>query len=146
MITQATLDLLDASLRTEEQRYRSYPYKDRYKLFNHWIRIDPDWSDQKFAQIPPSISWSQPYKFADHPNFEQLITSEDIGIYLMFVRPTNMLDDMPQQVMYVGISGERGSERPLKERLMDYFYLSKMPLRSNIETMLQLYYSNRPLS
>lgn len=141
MIKQATLDLLDADLRSHVSRYKSYPYNDRYKLFSHFIKVDPDWSDKKYSQIT-GFNWSQPFRFADHPNFEQIINSNLIGIYVMYVRPANLLLDMPQHVMYVGISGEKGSARPLQDRLMDYFYIEKIKLRENIHQFLQLYYEH----
>jgi hypothetical protein len=141
MITQATLDLLDADLRAESNRYNNYPFKDRHKIFSHAIRIDPFWSNQKNAQIT-ALNWSAQYRYADHPNFEQIINTNDIGVYVMYVRPQNLVIDMPQYVMYVGISGEHGSARPLKERLMDYFYISKLKLRNNVHQMLQMYYDH----
>ncbi len=138
-VKQKTLDILDASLRTDYKRYHAYPYLDRFKIFSHNIKIDPHWSDQKFKDIPTNFKWSQPYRFADYPDFETIILTNDIGIYMMYVCPHNMIDDMPKHAMYVGISGEHGSARPLKERLMDYFSLPKMKLRQNIHTMLQMY-------
>lgn len=141
MIKQATLDLLDADLRSGYERYQSYPFEDRHKLFLHEIKIDPYWADLKFSEII-HIDWSTPYKYAETPNFEKIIDSDKIGIYLMYVRPQNMLLEMPRHVMYVGISGEAGSERPLRERLMDYYYISKIKLRRNIHKMLQMYYNH----
>lgn len=141
MIKQATLDLLDADLRKDVRRYNRYPFKDRHKIFSHTVRIDPYWSNKKFRQLR-ALSWSNDFKFSDHPNFEQIINSNDIGIYIMYVRPKNLVMEMPRHVMYVGISGEHGSARPLKERLMDYFYISEIKLRENIHTMLQLYYDH----
>ncbi len=141
MITQATLDLLDADIRNDVARYNSYPFKDRHKLYSHSIRIDPFWSNSKTAEIKPLI-WSEYYKYSEHPNFEKIIKTNDIGIYIMYVRPEHLLLEMPQHVMYVGISGEHGSARPLKERLMDYFLISKIKLRNNIHMMLQLYYDH----
>src|SRR5438034_1347998 len=117
MIKQATLDLLDADLRKDVERYNKYPFKDRHKIFSHSIRIDPFWSNKKFSHIT-TLTWSDHFKFSEHPNFEKIIKSDDIGVYIMYVRPTELILDMPQYVMYVGISGEDGSARPLKERLM----------------------------
>ncbi len=141
MIKQGTLDLLDADLRTSLNRYNSHTYTDRYKLFSHNIRVDPSWSDTKYSQIT-GFNWSQPFRYADHPNFESIIPTDDIGLYVMYVRPTNTILDMPQFVMYVGISGEHGSQRPLKERLMDYFYIEKLKFRNNVHQLLQMYYEH----
>ncbi|SFQ07455.1 hypothetical protein [Parafilimonas terrae] len=141
MITQATLDLLDADIRKDVRRYNRMPFKDRHKIFSHEIRIDPYWCNKKFQQIPV-LNWSADFKFSSHPDFQQIITTNDIGVYIMYVKPVNLLIDMPQYVMYVGISGENGSARPLRDRLMDYFYISKIKLRNNIHTMLQLYYDH----
>ncbi len=141
VIKQKTLDLLDASLRKDMSRYDSYPYKDRYKIFTHDIRIDPSWCEKKYNEVP-KLSWQGPHKFSDMPNFEDIIKGNEIGIYIMYVRPNLLIEDMPQHMMYVGISGEHGSSRPLKDRLKDYFNINKIKLRENIHTMLQLYYEN----
>lgn len=141
MITQATLDLLDADLRAKATHYKDLPFDDRQKLFTHPIRIDPYRSEEKYPKIP-KLKWSKKYKFSDHPNFERIITSKQIGIYVMYIRPPNLINDMPQFVMYVGISGENGSGRPLRERLMDYFQISKLKIRTNVHKMLQLYYEH----
>lgn len=141
MIKQSTYDLLDASLRRDVDRYKGYPYKDRYKIFSHNIKVDPYWCEKKYVEIP-KLEWVGPFKYSDFPNFEQIITSDSVGLYMMYVRPNIMIEDMPQHVMYVGISGEHGSLRPLKDRLMDYFYIEKIKIRENVHTMLQLYYDN----
>ncbi len=141
MITQATLDLLDSELRKSTKRYKRMPFEDRHKLYVHEIRIDPYLSNKMYSKIK-SLSWSQQFKYSEHPDFEKLIKSNDIGVYIMYVRPNDLIMEMPQHVMYVGISGENGSARPLRKRLNDYFYFKKIKLRDNIHKMLQMYYEH----
>ena len=141
MITQATYDILDSSLREGQKKYHAYDNIDRQKMYSHWLRVDPHRADEKY-QLVPKLTWEGPYRYCEMPDFEQLINSEKIGIYIMYTRPVNLLLDMTQHVMYVGISGERGSSRPLKKRLMDYFNIGKLELRSNIHVMLQMYYEH----
>lgn len=47
---------------------------------------------------------------------------------------------MPKHVIYVGIAGERGSGRPLRDRLKDYYNINALKKRSGIHKALQLYY------
>lgn len=143
-IQQKTLDLLDADLRGHAERYYSLPYDDRYAFFSHKsknLRIDPNWSSQKFPETEQfNFDW-QEVKYSDHPDFDTLLRNDErIGIYIFWVKPPNTILDMPKYVMYVGISGERGSNRALKDRLKEYFYINKLKLRKNVHKMLQLYY------
>ncbi len=141
MIQQKTFDILDSELRRSYNKYLNYSYDDRYKLLTHEWRIDPYWSGTKFKEISRyNLSWSPPYKYSAQPNIDSIISTSDTGIYIFFVRPPDVILDMPKYVIYVGISGERGSSRPLKERLNDYYYISKLRLRKGIHKALQLYY------
>ena len=142
MIKQKTLDMLDADLKREQKKYLNYDHKIRYALFTRKsVRIDPNWSSQKFSDIDKhKLSWSKPYKYSEHPDFKTIIPTNDIGIYIMYVKPDNTILDMPSYVMNVGISGEKGKKRPLKDRLTDYFYINQVKLRTNIHHFLQMYY------
>ena len=142
MIKQATLDLLDSELRRDYDKYNNYPYDDRLKLFSHSIRIDPYWSIQMLKGVnEDAFKWSEPIKFSDNPKFEELIESNEKGLYLFIVRPNQTILDLPQYVIYVGISGEKGSNRALKDRLSDYQYISQLKKRKALHKMLQLYYN-----
>ena len=141
---QSTLDILDASLRTDNNKYYSMSEEDRYALFTRKpVRIDPQKSDDIYPQInTANFTWSAPIKYSSFPDFKSLITSNQIGNYIMYVQPENTILGMPKYVLYVGISGENGSSRPLKERLNDYFYISGLKKRSNVHKLLQLYYKH----
>lgn len=142
MIQQATLDILDSELRREYDRYRTMPYKDRVKIFSiPNMRIDPNWSNKKFEELRGAIlDWSDPIRYSEKPKFQKLIDSDEKGVYMMIVKPLNTILNLPQYVMYIGISGEKGSQRSLKDRLTDYQYLEKIKKRDSIHQMLQLYY------
>lgn len=143
MIKQKTLDLLDSELRDKNNKYLKYDYEDRFKIFSHDWRIDPDWSEKKYTAINKyGLKWSKPFKYSKHPDLDKIIKSNDSGIYIFFVAPPQLILNMPQYVIYVGISGEGGSGRPLKDRLKDYFYFSKIKLRKGIHKALQLYYEH----
>jgi len=138
---QATLDILDADLRGKYNEYKKYPYNDRYKLFRHDIRIDPYIANQKLAEIETfNLNWSEPIKYSEHPDINSIITENGVGIYVFFVQPNRLVLGMPRVPIYVGISGERESSRPLKERLKDYFNLNQIKRRDAVHQALQMYY------
>jgi len=138
---QATFDLLDSELRAGYDKYLNLDHEDRYKLFTHQITIDPYKSKERYnSLIPFSLTWSIPHKYSAQLDLNTIIPSNDPGIYIFFVKPPQLIMDMPQFVIYVGIAGERGSGRSLKDRLKDYFYFSKIKLRDNIHKVFQLYY------
>jgi hypothetical protein len=143
MMKQATLDILDSELRRDYQRYQSMNYDDKYKLFSHHIYIDPLKSQTYYTDIVNhNLSWLGPIKYCSLPNLDNIITEDKSGIYFFVVKPDLLILEMPQFVVYVGISGANQSFRPLRERLKDYFYFDKIKKRSNIHKMLQLYYEN----
>lgn len=148
MIKQKTFDLLDASLREDNETYLHFKPEDRQALFSHKpYRIDPWWSNQKFLDLKEfPFDWSAPIKYSDWKDFKTIIPTEDTGIYLFFVAPRELIYDLPKTVLYVGISGDRESKRPLRERLNDYYQISKIRKRSNIHKLLQLYYDNLYIS
>jgi hypothetical protein len=151
-MNQATLDLLDASLRNDHLRYESSRYDDRVLFFTrHNIRIDPVWSERKYEELKKFnryLEW-RTIKYFDivdptrtEVGLDKIIDNNSKGVYIFYVMPKDTIQDMPKHVMYVGISGVRGSERSLRDRLKDYFYISKIKKRTNIHKFLQLYYKN----
>jgi hypothetical protein len=48
---------------------------------------------------------------------EQIIGENHTGFYMFIVKPNNVVYEMPKNIFYVGMSGERNSNRPLKEHL-----------------------------
>jgi hypothetical protein len=49
---------------------------------------------------------------------------------------------MPKFVIYVGISNANGASRPLRDRLTDYFSLSKLKKRTSLDRLLVKYYKH----
>jgi hypothetical protein len=141
---QKTLDILDASLRDEQNEILTMDFKNRFGLFTRKnVRIDPKWSEAKFNEIDTTLlNWELPFKYSDRPNLDTIISEEHIGIYVMYVQPQNTILGMPKYVMNVGIAGEDGSERSLKDRLKDYYQLSSIKKRTNIHRFLSIYYEN----
>jgi len=76
------------------------------------------------------------------PDFDKTIATDDIGIYLFVIRPEERILELPQFVMYVGIAGEGGSNRPLKTRLSDYYNINNIRKRKKLHSMLKKYYNN----
>jgi hypothetical protein len=144
MIRQKTFDLLDASLRSDNNSYLNYKPEDRTIFYSTKpYRIDPWWSNQKLLEIEKfPFDWSAPVKYSEYKDFRTIIPTEDTGIYLFFVAPNRLVYDLPRTVLYVGISGDRGSKRPLRERLNDYYKISNIKKRSNIHKLLQLYFDD----
>lgn len=144
MIKQKTFDLLDAQLRTENEFYNKLDFDKRQVFYTHkTYRVDPWWANQKYNELKDeTFNWSIPIKYSELKDFNNIIFSEDIGIYLFIVSPTNLIYNLPQTVLYVGISGDKDSNRPLKDRLNDYYQISKIEKRENIHKIIQLYYDN----
>lgn len=144
MIKQKTFDLLDAHLRTENDFYNNLDFDKRQVFYTHkTYRVDPWWANKKYEELKKeSFNWSTPIKYSDLKDFNKHISSNDIGIYLFLVSPKNLIFNLPQTVLYVGISGDKGKERPLKDRLNDYYQISKLEKRENIHKLIQLYYDD----
>lgn len=139
-----TLDILDATLRSKQNSYLSMDFDERYAIFSRKsVRIDPKWSELKYHEINTSLlHWQKPFKYSDKPNLDLIISEDTIGLYVMYVQPQNTILDMPKYVMNVGIAGEDGSKRSLKDRLKDYFRLTQIKKRNNIHRFLRMYYEN----
>lgn len=144
MIKQKTFDLLDAHLRTENDFYNKLDYDKRQVFYTHkTYRVDPWWANQKYKELKrETFNWSAPIKYSDLKDFNNHISTDDIGIYLFIVSPKNLIFNLPQTVLYVGISGDKGKKRPLKDRLNDYYQISKLEKRENIHKLIQLYYDD----
>jgi hypothetical protein len=141
---QRTLDILDSSLRDGQKEFTDLP--DHYRFATSTRknpRIDPKLSEEAFLDYDSTkFKWSTPVKFADKPDFNSIIIDNKIGIYLMYVQPLNTILEMPRYLMYVGISGEKGSARPLKERLQDYLNIGQLKKRTSVHQFIQMYYEN----
>jgi hypothetical protein len=140
----ATFDLLDKELSRDVLEFTSIT--DHYRWTNTAItfHVDPNyWTDyhKKISPYLPKLKWHE-LKYSEHHDLNKVIKTKDIGIYLFVVRPEFQIYSKPEFVMYVGISGEGGSMRPLRVRLNDYFNISNIKKRKKLHSMLQKYYHN----
>lgn len=145
-VQKATIDLFDESLGEAYGYHQALPPPVRFKLYRQEFSIDPqNWIDYRPPEWVFALNWRE-YRYADVRQLDDLkllIPEDDPGIYIFYTRPDRLLHCVPQFPFYVGISNERGSNRPLRERLNDYVptALSAIRKRKNIHRMLQMYYS-----
>jgi hypothetical protein len=140
---QRTLDLLDAELRRGYDHYTTQRLRDRQKDFSRTFQVDPaQWKSYEGYFSKQKLTWIEfRYKDAvDANDLDARIPSESPGLYIFSARPDHLVGGFPQFALYSGISNDRDSKRPLRERLKDYFRLNTIQKRGNVEQMLQLYY------
>ena len=96
------------------------------------------------ARVPSHPPQPLPAKVSKRKDLEQIISSTLPGIYIFYVRPERLIGRFPQFALYIGISNERNSQRPLRDRLGDYLpsNLSTIQKRKNVHRMLQIYYNS----
>lgn len=148
MIRDSTFDLLDANYTTHVVDYLSLKDELRYKNSEETFILDPNYWEKYYLIINQTgcvFNWEE-FKFDSRPNLDTLIPSDDIGIYLFVIKPPNRINDLPKFVVYVGISGEDGSNRPLKERLNDYLNYNVIKKRKKIHRILKKYYAEAYVS
>lgn len=142
---QETLDLLDAHLSQETAEHESLRPNARFALYRHSLLIEPlNWAKYHALISTHALTWKE-FKYTDITQPDSLdsrITDSGIGIYLFIVRAVDMYLDMPSYVFYVGISGEGGSLRPLRDRLKDYFRVGGIKKRHRVHRLLSQYYRN----
>jgi hypothetical protein len=142
---QRTLDILDKELSRTNDYYSKLTDEVRFRFLREEFLLDQFYWDKYFPEINKfSYSW-QEFKYTDisQPDaLDQLIPTDDIGVYLFVVKAENLFLGMPVYVFYVGISGEKGSERPLRERLKDYFRYNQLKKRKQVHRLLSMYYKN----
>lgn len=144
MPTLATFDLLDKELSRDVSEFSALPDKHRWTNTAISFHLDTDYWETYFNNIKPFIpklDWKE-LKYSEHHDLKKIIKTKEIGIYMFVIRPNDLIFSYPQFVMYVGIAGEGGSNRPLRERLNDYFHISNIKKRSKLHSMLQKYYYN----
>jgi hypothetical protein len=144
-MAKATFDPFDAALGADYGKYQALPAEVRFKFYRLEFLIDP----QNWAQYEPpdwvfALNWRE-YRYADIQQREDLysvIPEDEPGIYVFYARPDRVVYRFPQFAFYVGISNERGSQRPLRERLKEYVptALPAIRKRKNVHRMLQMYY------
>lgn len=144
---KATFDPFDASLGDAYGYYQGLADGVRFSCYQHEFMIDP----QSWLKYEPpawvfSLNWRE-YRYAtiqQRNDLDVLIPEDDPGIYIFYTRANRLIYHFPQFAFYVGISNERNSQRPLRERLKDYLptALNMIRKRRNVHRMLQLYYEH----
>ena len=142
MIKPKTFDLLDAGYTREVTDYRLLEDKLRYKNSEEAFILDPNYWEKYYQLIQSyncNFNWNE-FKFDSRPDLDNLIPSNDIGVYMFLIRPNHSIYAHPSYIIYVGISGEKGSNRPLKERITDYLYYNNIKKRKKLHRLLSKYY------
>jgi hypothetical protein len=136
---QATLDILDAALRREFGTYARMKDLQHHKMYSREVVISPRYWRKHFPAVVSRWQWVE-VRYRELEAHLQTVVSADAGLYYFFVRPDGLVNALPKFVFYVGISNERGSNRPLKARLRDYLNLEKVRKRSKVHHALEMYY------
>ncbi len=142
---RATFDLLDAAIPEEYSEWLGRSDELRFLPYRRTFLTDPVyWTRHKPEDWVFQLEWREfRYQDANSPqDVDQLIQSDEPGLYIFYVRPDTFLYHFPRFAFYIGISNERGSNRPLRERLKDYLpsRVKSKKKRDNIDQMLQMYY------
>lgn len=148
MIKDSTFDLLDASYTSHVVDYLSLQDEYRYQNSEETFILDPNYWEKYYRIINATgcaFNW-QEFKFDSRPDLNAIIPSNDIGIYMFVIKPVNRINDLPKFVIYIGISGESGSNRPLKERLADYLNYNIIKKRGKIHRLIKKYYGETYVS
>lgn len=142
---KVTFDPFDAELGDAYNYHQNLPDGVRFPLYRQEFSADPShWK----RHVPPvwvsRLRW-QEYRYSEvhsRRDLDKIIPVSRPGIYIFYARPDSLVHYFPQFAFYLGISNERDSNRPLRERLLDYLpaSLSAIRKRQNIHRMLQLYY------
>jgi hypothetical protein len=144
-MAKATYDLFDAPLGDAYGYFQGLRDEARFPSYRREFCVDPhNW----IQHVPPEwvfgLAWRE-YRYADvqqRDDLNSVIPEDDPGIYIFYARPDRLIYHFPRFALYVGISNEHDSQRPLRERLKDYvpMALKSIKKRKNIHRMLQLYY------
>lgn len=144
-MTKATFDLFDASLGDAHGYFRRLLPEARFGCYRQEFSVDPqNWEQHEPPAWVFELNWRE-YHYADiqhRKDLNQIIPEDEPGIYIFYARPNRLLYRFPQFAFYIGISNERNSLRPLRERLNDYLptAMNTIRKRKNVHRMLQLYY------
>ena len=144
-MTKVTFDLFDAPLGDAYGYFQGLHPEARFTCYLREFSIDPqNWTQHEPQNWVFNLSWRE-YRYADiqrREDLNQVIPEDDPGVYIFYARANRLVYRFPQFAFYVGISNERNSQRPLRDRLKDYLptALSTIRKRNNVHRMLQLYY------
>jgi len=140
----ATFDPLDAPLWEGYEYFQSLADVVRASSYQHLFWVDPKhWRRHKPPEWIYNLEWKT-YRYSQVDTAAKLraaATETTPGIYIFSVRPELPVNGFPHFALYVGISNENDSGRPLRERLGDYLprRVSAIRKRKNIHRMLCLY-------
>jgi hypothetical protein len=144
-MAKATFDLFDAPLGDAYDYYQALPPDVRFPSYRQEFSVDPqNWKQHQPPDWVFELNWRE-YRYADiqqRNDLQSVIPENEPGIYIFYARPDRLVHQFPRFAFYVGISNERGSHRPLRERLKEYVpaALNAIRKRKNVHRMLQLYY------
>jgi hypothetical protein len=143
--TKKTFDVLDAGISDKYNAYIASLPEMRERFFTESFWLDaPNWEKYHAQLAAINFNWKE-FKYSEITvtnQIENIITTDETGIYMLFVKPINQIYDMPKFVLYVGIAGENNKSRPVRERLKDYFNFNSIKKRDAIIRLLQKYYKN----
>jgi hypothetical protein len=140
-MAKVTFDLFDATLGDAYGYFQGLQPEARFTCYRREFSVDPQSWDQ---YAPPDwvhdLDWRE-YRYADiqlREDLNRVIPEDDPGIYIFYARANRLIYHFPQFAFYVGISNERNSQRPLRERLKDYLptALNAIRKRNNVHRML----------
>jgi len=144
-MAKATFDPFDAPLGDAYDYYQKLSDDLRFSTYRREFSIDPqNWKQHRPPNWVFALNWKE-YRYADiqkREDLESLIPEDKPGIYVFYARPDTLVHRFPQFAFYVGISNERNTQRPLRDRLKEYVpaALRSIKKRKNVHRMLQMYY------
>lgn len=147
-----TVDMLDAHLSAEHVTFISADEYKRSRFFTEELRLDPvNWATYhgRFTSTLTTngltVTWNE-FKYSDvianRNLIDTQITSTETGVYMFIVQSNDDIYNFSRFVLYVGISGENNSNRPLKDRLKDYFRLEQVKKRDAVLRIIEKYKNN----
>jgi len=139
------LDILD-NIQREHQVYLTMkPDFERLQINRSQFLLDNiTWEKYTAELADKNFSWNE-VKYSDLA--DEVIQFADVfpdatGVYLLIVRPNIVINNAPKFVYYVGIAGSTDTGNPLRDRIRNYFQLSHLKKRNQVEILINKYYSN----
>ncbi|OYZ01875.1 MAG: hypothetical protein B7Y37_04575 [Sphingobacteriia bacterium 28-36-52] len=151
-LQKKTVDVLDAHITSQNKGFIKNDEYARNRIFKEEFILDTvNWDkyyndfDSTISSNNISLNWNE-FKYTDviatPALLDRIITSSETGIYLFVVKSHGQIYEYSKFVFYVGISGENGSGRPLRDRLKDYFRLEQIKKRNAVLRILEKYINN----
>lgn len=138
---------MDAPLGDAFEYWQGLTDQVRFGSYRRDFSVDPrQWAENCPPDWAFDLAWRE-YRYADvttRSDLDRVITEDEPGLYVFYARPQRLVNRFPQFALYVGISNEGQSLRPLRDRLKDYLptSLSQIRKRENVHLMIQLYYGS----